>query len=288
MANHFIQRRRKSGPTVDIDDPVFRSKVISYASTGASRRTVAAHVGKAEATLRGWINRGLAYPEQEPYGSFSEDYRRAERGMDGAIATVQAMKVQLIAEQMKRRLEWEHRGPPPPKPVKPRKPPKVDDEAAQLAADLMHELAMKEWEEQVEEWQAAMIAWGTPPETPSVADMVWLENVRISRHPEDYGTSKHRQPDLEYSGTEYLDANAMDREQLGAVFADPPESIRMALVDQAHAVYRILVEAGFDPGSPAPRKADEDEAGPTEADPEHGPLGAPGEDAVEPGHNEPE
>jgi hypothetical protein len=266
MTNHYIQRRRKSGPTVDIDDPVFRSKVISYASTGGSRRTVAALVGKPEATLRGWINRGLAYPDVEPYGSFSEDYRRAERGMDGAIATVKAQRVQLLAEQMRKRLAWEDRGPPPLKPAKPRKPPKVEDEAAQLAADLLHELAMKEWEEQVEAWQAELLAWSTPPETPSVADMAWLENLRISRHPEDYGTSKHRQPDVEYSGSEYLDANAMDREQLGALFCDPPEAIRQALTDQAHAVYRILVEAGFDPASPIPRKADEDETERAEAD----------------------
>ncbi|MFZ9416003.1 MAG: class I SAM-dependent methyltransferase, partial [Alphaproteobacteria bacterium] len=48
---------------------------------GWRRRTVAALIGKPEATLRGWINRGLAYPDREPYGSFAVDYMRAERGI---------------------------------------------------------------------------------------------------------------------------------------------------------------------------------------------------------------
>lgn len=210
MANHFIQRRRKSGPTVDIDDPAFRSKVISIAAQGGSRRTVAALVGKPEATLRTWINRGEAYPDEEPYGSFSRDYQRAERGVAGAVAGLTALKIRSLIEQAQAAVEW--RGDP-------------------LDA----------------------------PPMPNVIELEWAQRAVERRHPEDYGTTKHRAADVPYNADEYLDSNAMTREQLGAVFSDPPEKIRQALVDQAPAVYRILLEAGFDPSAPAKRKATDDD-----------------------------
>lgn len=225
---------------------------------------MATQVGKPESTIRGWIERGLAYPAEEPYGSFARDYQLAERGLDASAARSVAMRVQLLEEMLRKRLEWDQRGPPPPKPLKPKPPKKLDDEAAQLAADVLHELALKEWEERRAEWEAGMLAWSTPPPTPDVQEMAWLEKVRISRHPEDYGTSKHRKPDAEYSGENWLDAHAMDRAQLGALFADPPEAIRQALVDSAPVVYRILVEAGFDPSAPQ-RKATDDDGGESQA-----------------------
>jgi hypothetical protein len=208
MANHFIQRRRKSGPTVDIDDPAFRSKIISIASQGGSRRTVAALVGKPEATLRTWINRGEAFPNDEPYGSFSRDYQRAERGVAGAVAGLTALKIRALIEQAQAAAEW--RGDP----------------------------------------------LNSPP-MPSVLELEWAQRAVERRHPEDYGTTKHRTADAPFSGDEYLDAHAMTREQLGAVFADPPEKIRQALQDQAPAVYRVLLEAGFNPAEPVTRKADD-------------------------------
>jgi hypothetical protein len=85
-----------------------------------------------------------------------------------------------------------------------------------------------------------------------------LLNVLSTRFPKDWGTSKHREPEQDFSGTEYLDTHTMDREQLGALFLDPPESIRVALVDQSYAVYRILVAGGFDPAVPEMRKADDE------------------------------
>lgn len=143
------------------------------------------------------MNRGLAYPEVEPWGSFAVDYCRAERGIAGAISATQALRTQLIAEQMQRRMAWDGKGDPPP--------------------------------------------------TPSVEDMLWLERLRISRFPEDYGTSKHRKPEAPHDAQEWLDANSMDRDQLAALFSDPPDAIRGALVDAAPAVYAILVAGGFDP-----------------------------------------
>jgi hypothetical protein len=84
-----------------------------------------------------------------------------------------------------------------------------------------------------------------------------LLNVLAARFPEDWGTSKHRKPEPEFDAANYLDANTMEREQLGALFCDPPESIRLALVDSAPAVYAILLAGGFDPA--APRKAEEND-----------------------------
>jgi hypothetical protein len=232
------------------------------ASTGASRRTVAAQVGKPESTIRGWVERGKAYPDVEPWGSFAVDYERAERGLAASAASTTAMRAQLLNEQMAKRLAWESRGPPPRKPPKPAKPRPVNDDAEQLANELRHELASKEYEKALEDWALAVQAHNTPPPTPEIQYMLCLERVRISRHPYDYGTSKHRKPEPEHDGTNYLNEHAMDREQLGALLLDPPELLRLAIVDQAYAVYRILVASGFDPAVPEMRKADDETEGP--------------------------
>ncbi len=112
-----------------------------------------------------------------------------------------------------------------------------------------------------------------------------LLNVLSSRFPLDWGQSKHREPESDFSASEYLDANAMDREQLGALLCDPPELIRLALVDAAPAVYRILVEGGFDPAQPAPRKANAsgtDDIGASEIVAEEREHTEPGQDPVAP------
>lgn len=152
------------------------------------------------------MNRGLAYPDVEPWGSFAVDYCRAERGIDGAISSAQALRTQVIVEQMQRRMEWERS-------------------------------------------QGELVNLDDAPPMPSVEDMMWLERLRISRFPEDYGTSKHRKPEAPHDAQEWLDANSMDREQLAALLSDPPDAIRAALVDAAPAVYAILVAGGFDPSA---------------------------------------
>lgn len=172
------------------------------ASTGASRRTVAQMVGKSESTIRGWIERGMAFPDVEPWGSFSTHYRVAERGLAAAIAETSAQRVQVLREQMANYARWHANG-----------------------------------------------CLGAAPAAPSVADMVWMDRVREGRWPDDYGASKHRKPEPEHDGANYLDAHTMEREQLGALFADPPEPIRLALVDSAAQVYAVLIAGGFDPGA---------------------------------------
>jgi len=72
-----------------------------------SRRGVAAAVGKSEATIRGWVERGLSHPGVEPWSSFADDYRRAERGLEGAAASTVAMTVQMLHELAKRALGGE-------------------------------------------------------------------------------------------------------------------------------------------------------------------------------------
>ncbi len=200
-----------------------------------SRRGVAAAVGKPKSTLCGWIERGLAYPDVEPYGSFAVDYQRAERGLEGAAAGT----VTLIAQGVFR----------------------LAQRAAEGDLEALVALAKND-------------------------DLRGMLSVLAARWPQDWGSSKHREPERDFEGSHWLDAHSMDREQLGALFCDPPDAIKEALQDQAATVYRILLEGGFDPSAPK-RKADEHEAGRPEADSEQGQMGAPGEDAVEPGHNEP-
>lgn len=182
-----------------------------------SRRGVAAAVGVDAGTIRNWIGKGKAYPDEEPWGSFAVDYERAERGLEGAAVGTISLTVQRLFSLAQRATNG-------------------DEEAGLILAS--HGPQMKE-----------------------------LLNVLSARFPKDWGTSKHRESEADFSADEYLDAHAMTREQLGAVFADPPEKIRQALADQAPAVYRILVEAGFDPSAPVQRKAtDDDDGGPTGVD----------------------
>jgi hypothetical protein len=208
-------------------------------------------VGLPEATLRGWINRGLAFPDREPFGSFAVDYQRAERGLAHAIDETAAMKVQLMREQMARRLAWETREPLPPKPKPPRKPGKsaTAEERAEYAA------LFAVYEGELESWKSLAEAHALPPPSPDVDELMWMQRHKIARFPADYGTSKHRQVEAPFDAQEWLDANAMDREQLAALFSDPPESIRAGLVAAAPAVYAILLAGGFEP---AQRKAEND------------------------------
>lgn len=175
-----------------------------------SRRGVAAAVGVDPGTIRNWIGRGKAYPNEQPWGSFAVDYERAERGLEGAAVGAISLTVQRLYKLAMRADQG--------------------DEAA--------ELALAEQGPQLKE----------------------LLNVLAARFPKDWGTSKHREPEHDFSASEYLDATAMDRAQLAALFSDPPDEMRGALQDVAHKVFAILVEGGFDPAAPLPvTEGDDDE-----------------------------
>jgi hypothetical protein len=175
-----------------------------------SRRGVAAAVGKPVSTLCGWVERGLAYPDVEPWGSFSVQYRRAERGLEGAAAGTIAMTARMLFELTKRASRGE---------------------------------------------EAALEALSK--QGPQLKELL---NVLASRFPADWGQSKHRMPEPEFDAANYLDSHVMEREQLAALFADPPEAIRSALVDSAVYVYAILVAGGFQPattvGGDEPKKGE--------------------------------
>jgi hypothetical protein len=165
-------------------------------------------MGKPESTLRGWIERGLAFPGEEPWGSFSEQYRRAERGIEAAAAGTVAFTV----GRLWRLCQVVERG----------ERPDAEPAERELAHNASQALA-------------------------EATQLKELLNVLRDRFPEDWGTSKHRKPEPEYDAQGYLDAHAMEREQLAALLSDPPDAIRGALVDAAPAVYAILVAGGFDP-----------------------------------------
>jgi hypothetical protein len=90
---------------------------VSLASSGASRKHVAAIAGCPYTTLVGWVERGLAFPDEEPWGSFSLDYQRAEAGIAGAAADIRGATIQIMREQVAEHLRWRASGvgglPPP-------------------------------------------------------------------------------------------------------------------------------------------------------------------------------
>jgi hypothetical protein len=209
MADRYIvHRRRKRGAQTGLDDESFRSECISYAALGLSRRGVAARVGTPESTLRGWIERGLAFPDEEPWGSFSAQYRRAERGIEAAAAGTIAFTV----GRLWRLCQTVERG----------ERHDASDEQRGLAVNALEALTS----------------------SPQLKELL---NVLQARFPSDWGASKHRNPEPEYDAQNWLDAHVMEREQLAALLSDPPEPVRLALVDSAPAVYAILVAGGFDP-----------------------------------------
>ena len=99
--NYAVARidRGKRGAKPHLDDPVYRSNLVSLASTGMSRRGVAQVSGASIAALNDWLARGRAQPDEEPYGSFARDFLRAERGLElaasGTIALIVAQLYRL-------------------------------------------------------------------------------------------------------------------------------------------------------------------------------------------------
>lgn len=212
-------------------------------------------VGKPESTLRGWVERGIAYPTQEPYGSFAAAYQRAERGLEYAASQTEAHRVRILLESMTGYAEWrDHRGPEPLAPVRPRRPKESDDPELHI----LYDLELEDWKRSSEGWAKLHAAWSTPPVIPPLQEFEWLGKLKERRWPAEWGQSQHRKADPDYDAQNYLDTTAMDRDQLGALFSDPPELVRAALVDVAPKVYAVLLAGGFDPLAPI-RKADDDD-----------------------------
>jgi hypothetical protein len=175
--------------------------------------------------------------------------------MAGTVGKASALRIQLLYEQLQEFMRWRDRPPfTQPKPVPPARLGRKATDEDRARWKVEHE----EYAQALFQWDTAFKLWATPPQQPDVADMVWMERIREARHPEDYGTSKHRKPEPEFDANNWLEANGMDREQLGALLCDPPESLRQALADQAPTVYRILLASGFDPAAPVTRKADDE------------------------------
>jgi hypothetical protein len=251
----IVQRSFKRGPVSDLENSAYRSAIIAMASSGASRRTVAARMGKPESTIRGWIERGLAYPEIEPWGSFAVQYQQAERGMADAVGKASALRLVIMLERLERYRVWEQR--PPFSMQKPVPPAKLGrSSTAEQRAEW--KVLMQQFEQASLDYDLAFGAWATPPPIPDVADMVWMERLREARHPEDYGTSKHRKPEPQFDANNWLETNGMDREQLGALLRDPPDVLALAIADEARALYARIMASGFDPEAPVTRKAEDE------------------------------
>lgn len=91
-ARYPLVRRGKvrRGAVPHLEDVDYRNRIIATAATGMSRRGVAAVAGVAISSLSDWIQRGLAFPDDEPWGSFAREYRQAERGTELAAASTKA------------------------------------------------------------------------------------------------------------------------------------------------------------------------------------------------------
>lgn len=218
-------------------------------------------VGVPKGTLCGWVERGLAFPDVEPYGSFAVAYQRAERGLEFAASQTEAHRVRILLEAMTGYAEWrDHRGPEPLEPLPPAKPKRPDDalpEDELFTAHILYDLEMEDYKRALADlsdaraaWAKLHAAWSTPPVVPPLQEFEWLGRLKTRRWPQDWGESKHRTPERDYDAQNYLDANNMDREQLAALLSDPPEVVRAALMDVAPRVYAILLAGGFDPDAP--------------------------------------
>lgn len=203
----------RPGRSSDIHDATFRAEIISVAATGASRRGVAAMVGKSESTIRGWIERGKAFPDVEPWASFAVQYERAERGLELASAGTLSMVVGRLYRLAKAGQRGDERD-------------ATEDE---------RELGAAAWKELAES-----------------AALRELLQVLQARFPKDWGASAHREPEADYDPQNYLDVHEMTREQLAALLSEPTDVLRQALVDAARPVYAVLVAGGFDPTAPVP------------------------------------
>jgi hypothetical protein len=115
----MVRTRTQGQKPFELDDPAFRSRAVSLASTGMSRRGVAQLIGKPRMTLITWLDRGQATPDVEPWGSFAVDYLRAERGLERACSSAIALRVQNILERQEAHMNYrgkkaENRPPEPP------------------------------------------------------------------------------------------------------------------------------------------------------------------------------
>lgn len=228
-----IQRKRVSKPSF-LDDPQFRSQLVSVASVAMSRKGAAAMLGIDWRRLYDWLERGRAHPDVEPYGSFSVDYLRAERGFEHAVSTASALRAQAILEAEKDAASWrDNRTAPPPKPTKPPKGAPKDEQ--------------EEYTRDLEQWHTEMAVWATPPTTASTGELEWLHRVMVRRWPDDYGESAHRIPEKEPDGSAYLERTGMTADQLRAMLRDPPEPVLLAMVAEGDAIYQLLLASGWRP-----------------------------------------
>lgn len=241
----LAEQPRRRGTQPHISDPVFREQLITLAATGMSRRGVAAAAGVPVATLLDNLSRGRAEPHVEPYGSFAASYLCAERGLEGAASHTEAMRVQLMREQMVAYIAWCDRGPAPPKPSAPTtKKPGKKASAEEKASYAFEQAAYRAAHAS---WSAAMLAWSTPPPHPNVADFEWLSRLKERRYPEDHGASKHRKPEPELTGAEWLEQHPLTHAQITEMLLDPPEEIRGPQVQTLGAVVRRELAEGWVP-----------------------------------------
>lgn len=92
---HFARK----GVVPILERPGVRETTIRLACTGVSRRGIAQTIGVSTDALRGWLARGRAQPEVEPWGSWSVDFTAAERVVELTGAEVQTQNLLRIARK---------------------------------------------------------------------------------------------------------------------------------------------------------------------------------------------
>lgn len=115
-----------------------------------------------------------------------------------------------------------------------------------VAAERMHEGACT----QIQNQTLGHIA-RKPVEQRTMAEVQWVDRHLERRFPADHGAgqglAQHRQlvPELDLDA--WWQRNGLEEEQLGALLREPPESLRVALVREADAIFALMVAGGWKP-----------------------------------------
>jgi hypothetical protein len=113
-------------------------------------------------------------------------------------------------------------------------------------AERMHELTLTG----VQTQQVRHIAAKHPRER-TIAEMQWIDRQLARRYPKEHGVGEGlgqlRQLDGDIDLEAWWQKHGLEQEQLQALLREPPETLALALVAEADALFALLCERGWKP-----------------------------------------